>query len=61
MYKRQYETWAEAGSPDSATLANARVRQMLSDYEAPALDPAIAEALQAYVDRRKASEPDAFG
>jgi trimethylamine--corrinoid protein Co-methyltransferase len=42
-------------------LANARVRRMLADYEAPALDPGIAEALHEYVDRRKASEPDAFG
>ena len=58
---RPYETWAEAGAPDSAALAGARVRQLLADYEAPPLDPGIAEALQAYVDRRKASEPDAFG
>jgi trimethylamine--corrinoid protein Co-methyltransferase len=58
---RPYETWAEAGSPDSATLASARVRQMLADYEAPALDPGIAESLHDYVARRKASEPDAFG
>ena len=58
---RPYETWAEAGSPDSAALAGARARQLLADYEAPALDPAIAESLHAYVARRKASEPDAFG
>jgi len=57
---RPYETWAEAGSPDSMALANARVRKMLGDYHPPALDPGVAEALQAYVDQRKASEPDAF-
>jgi trimethylamine--corrinoid protein Co-methyltransferase len=34
---------------------------MLADYVAPPLDAGIAEALQDYVDRRKASEPDAFG
>jgi trimethylamine---corrinoid protein Co-methyltransferase len=58
---RPFETWSEAGAPDSAALAGARVRQMLADYVAPPLDAGIAEALQDYVDRRKASEPDAFG
>lgn len=58
---RPFETWSEAGAPDSAALANARVRQLLSDYEAPPLDPGIAESLNDYVARRKASEPDAFG
>ena len=58
---RPFETWAEAGEPDSMPLANARVRQMLGEYEAPALDAGIAEALQEFVERRKASEPDAFG
>jgi trimethylamine--corrinoid protein Co-methyltransferase len=58
---RPYEAWAEAGSPDSMTLANARVKKLLADYQPPALDPGVGEALQAYVDHRKASEPDAFG
>ena len=58
---RNFETWAEAGSPDSVALAHARVGRMLADYQAPAIDPGTAEALQAFVDRRKASEPDAFG
>ncbi len=58
---RPFETWAEAGGLDSAQLANARVHRMLGEYEAPALDAGIAEALQEFVDRRKASEPDAFG
>ena len=48
-------------SLDSMALANARVKRLLDEYEAPALDAGIAEALQEYVDRRKASEPDAFG
>ena len=42
-------------------LANARVRKLLGDYVPPPVDPATVEALQAFVDRRKASEPDAFG
>ena len=58
---KPFETWAEEGSRDSATLAAARVEKQLRDYQAPALDPAIAEALAAYVSQRKASEPDAFG
>ena len=56
-----FETWAEEGARDSMQLANARVQRMLADYEAPALDPGIAEALNEFVDRRKAAEPDAFG
>lgn len=58
---RPFETWAEAGGPDSMQLANARMRRMLAEYEAPPVDPGVAEALQEFVDRRKAAEPDAFG
>jgi trimethylamine--corrinoid protein Co-methyltransferase len=58
---RPYETWAEAGEPDSVALANRRMRKMLVEYEAPAIDPGVSEALADYVARRKASEPDAFG
>jgi trimethylamine--corrinoid protein Co-methyltransferase len=58
---RPFETWAEAGAPDSAQLAQARVQRLLAEYEAPPLDPGIAEGLEVFVDRRKASEKDAFG
>ena len=58
---RPFETWAEAGAPDSAALANARVKKLLAEYQVPAIDPGVEEALQDYVARRKASEPDAFG
>ncbi|PVH30377.1 trimethylamine methyltransferase family protein [Pararhodobacter oceanensis] len=58
---KPYEQWEEEGARDSATLAGARVRKMLGDYQAPPIDPAIVEALEAYVAQRKASEPDAFG
>ena len=57
---RPFETWAEAGGLDLAQLANARVRKLLAEYEAPAIDPGVEEALNDYVARRKASEPDAF-
>jgi trimethylamine--corrinoid protein Co-methyltransferase len=58
---KPFETWAEDGGPDSYQLATKRVAKLLSTYEAPALDEGIDEALQAYVARRKAEEPDAFG
>ncbi|GAB4271110.1 MAG: trimethylamine methyltransferase family protein [Pararhodobacter sp.] len=58
---KPFETWEEEGARDSATLASIKVKKMLRDFEAPPLDPGIAEALKAYVDQRKASEPDAFG
>ncbi|WP_323021067.1 trimethylamine methyltransferase family protein [Pararhodobacter sp.] len=58
---KPYETWEEEGARDSATLANQRVKKLLRDFQAPTLDPGIAEALESYVAQRKASEPDAFG
>jgi trimethylamine--corrinoid protein Co-methyltransferase len=58
---RPFETWAEAGGLDSMAVANARVRRLLADYEPPPIDPGLAEALRDFVERRKASEPDAFG
>ncbi len=58
---RPFETWAEAGGADSMTLANARMRRTLAEYEPPPIDPGMAEALADFVARRKASEPDAFG
>ena len=57
---KPYETWAEEGERDTMTLANIKMKQMLADYQQPALDPAIAEALTAYVANKKASMPDAF-
>jgi trimethylamine--corrinoid protein Co-methyltransferase len=58
---RPFETWAEDGSQDSMVRASARMRRMLSEYERPPIDPAVAEALNDFVARRKAAEPDAFG
>ena len=58
---RPFETWNEDGAKDTMTLAAQKVERMLADYQQPALDPAIDEALKAYVAERKASEPDAFG
>ena len=57
---RPFESWDEAGAPTTETLAADRVKRMLNEHEAPPLDPGVREALQDYVARRKASEPDAF-
>jgi trimethylamine--corrinoid protein Co-methyltransferase len=54
-----YEQWLEEGSKDSAQRANAIWKKMLREYEAPAMDPAIDEALRAFIEARKASMPDA--
>ncbi|MBC6439782.1 MAG: trimethylamine methyltransferase family protein [Rhodospirillales bacterium] len=50
---RNFESWEEAGSPDAATRANGIYKALIAAYEPPALDPAIAEELDAFVTRRK--------
>ena len=50
---RNFETWSEAGSPEAFARANRIYRQLLDEYEAPPLDPATAEELEAFVARRK--------
>ncbi|MEM7091864.1 MAG: trimethylamine methyltransferase family protein [Actinomycetota bacterium] len=54
-----FEQWEEEGSLTSAERANARWKQMLRDYEAPALDEAIDAELIEFIDRRKSEMPDA--
>jgi trimethylamine--corrinoid protein Co-methyltransferase len=48
-----YENWRDAGSNDAAQRANGIWKALLSEYEAPRLDPDVHEALSAYVTRRK--------
>lgn len=57
---KPFETWADEGSRDTVTLAAARVKKMLQEYEAPPIDPGIRESLEEYVARKKAAVPDAF-
>ena len=57
---KPFETWHEEGARDTMTLASARVEYLLSNYQQPALDPAISEALSDYVARKKAAVPDAM-
>ncbi|MCG6884575.1 MAG: trimethylamine methyltransferase family protein [Silicimonas sp.] len=58
---RPYETWAEDGSPDTQALAAKRVASLLSQYQAPSMDPATLEALDAYIATTKENTPDSFG
>jgi trimethylamine--corrinoid protein Co-methyltransferase len=55
-----FEKWAEAGSTDMATRANARWKKTLAEYEAPPLDIAIDDALRDYIERTKRAKPDAW-
>jgi trimethylamine--corrinoid protein Co-methyltransferase len=57
------EQWAINGAEDSYARAAKKVAQLLASYEAPALDPGVAEALSEFVARRKAQiarEPHDF-
>jgi trimethylamine--corrinoid protein Co-methyltransferase len=51
---RNFETWHEAGAVDAAHKANRIWKQLLNEFTAPPLDPAIDEALKDFVARRKA-------
>ena len=53
-----FEQWQEDGGLDAAQRANAIWKRMLNEYEAPPLDEGIDEALQEFIARRKASQPD---
>ena len=51
--RQNFESWQEAGSPNTAARANSLWKSLLASYEKPPIDPAIEEALHAYVARRK--------
>ena len=53
-----FETWQDNGSLDSAVRANKRWKKALAEYQAPALDESIDEALKDFINRKKASMPD---
>jgi len=55
-----YEQWHEEGDKDTAERANSRWKETLNAYQQPALDPAILESLDAFIDEKKSSMPDAF-
>jgi trimethylamine--corrinoid protein Co-methyltransferase len=53
-----FEQWQAEGEQDAAQRANALYKKMLADYAPPALDPGIAEALDEFIERKKAATPD---
>ncbi len=53
-----FEQWQSEGRLQTAQRANKIWKQMLADYEQPPIDPATLEALQEYVEHRKAEMPD---
>ncbi|QEX23637.1 trimethylamine methyltransferase [Hypericibacter adhaerens] len=53
-----FEQWRDEGGRDAMQRANARFRRLLQEYQAPPLDPAVDEALTAFVTKRKTDKPD---
>ncbi len=51
---RNFENWQEGGSENTQARANRIWKQLLREYQQPALDPAIDEQLTDYITRRKA-------
>ena len=54
-----FEQWEADGSLDTAQRANQIWKKMLNDYDMPPIDPAVDEALLAFIRQRKESIPDA--
>ena len=55
-----FEQWESEGGKDAAQRANGLWKKMLAEYEAPAIDPGVDDALQAFIAKKKESMPDAF-
>lgn len=49
---RNFETWKEAGSPQTMHHANSRYKQILAEYEEPYMAPDVREELDAFVEGR---------
>ena len=49
---RNFQQWEATGSVDATHRATKIWKQLLADYEEPKLDPAIAEEMDAYIERR---------
>ncbi len=52
---RPFGAWEADGAKSATVRANARWKALLESYEAPPMDPAIREALDAFVAERKAA------
>jgi trimethylamine--corrinoid protein Co-methyltransferase len=55
-----FEQWTDDGALDLQQRANLKWKKMLTEYEAPAMDESINEALLEYVAKRKLSMADAW-
>jgi trimethylamine--corrinoid protein Co-methyltransferase len=53
-----FEQWSQEGAHDIVWRANQKWKAMLKAYEQPVLDPAVDEALLAFMDQRKGAMPD---
>jgi len=54
-----FEQWELEGARDANLRANETWKTMLAAYEAPPIDEAVDEELREFIDRKKASFPDA--
>ena len=57
---KPFETWVDEGSQDTLALATNRVAKLIAEYQQPAMDPAVLEALDSFVAQKKLAAPDAF-
>ena len=53
-----YEQWNDGGRLDMEQRASRAWKQMLADYEQPAIDPGIDDALKDFIARKKSSMAD---
>jgi trimethylamine--corrinoid protein Co-methyltransferase len=53
-----YEQWLAEGERDAATRAGGLAKKLLDEYEAPAIDPGVDEALVEFMAKKKAAFPD---
>jgi trimethylamine--corrinoid protein Co-methyltransferase len=51
---RNFETWQQDGARTATERANRIWKQLLAEYEPPSLEPAVAEELDGFIDRRRA-------
>jgi len=55
-----FEQWRDGGEKDATERAYERWNAVLDAYRPPAIDPAVDEALRAFIRQRKESMPDAW-
>ena len=55
-----FEQWQVEGEKTAAQRANETARRWLAEYQPPALDEGIREAVEDFVARKKAATPDSF-